>query len=414
MATEVVMPKLGLTMERGTLGAWLAEEGQGVEKGEPLLEVVTDKVTMEVEAQASGILRKILVPAGVEVEVATLVGIIADADEDISALLEGQPVQGAPAGEGESSGAEPGSAAEEVGLATASESSSSGKKRHRASPKARKMIAAEGIDENQLKGSGPGGRIVSADIESYLAQRPEAPRVEKTVVGQSPAPPEGQGVVALTRPQKVAAERLTTSSRDLPHIHVSMDVSAVWLQQLRQGYKLEGKKISFNDLVVRATGRALVEFPRLNSTLEGDEVHLIEQVNIGIAADTPQGLMVPVLHDVPGRDIETIAAGSARLIDAARHGDLQPDDLMGGTFTISNLGMFGVSHFTAIINPPQVAILAVGAIEQRVVVLENNALAAQPQMTLTLAADHRVIDGALAARFLQRLKGILENPGLLG
>jgi len=192
-----------------------------------------------------------------------------------------------------------------------------------------------------------------------------------------------------------------------------MDVSAVWLQQLREGYKIEGKKISFNDMVVRAVGRALVEFPRFNSMLEGDKVRQFEQVNIGIAADTPQGLMVPVLQDVPGKSIEEIAAASIRLIDAARHGDLQPDDLMGGTFTISNLGMFGVSHFTAIINPPQVAILAVGAIEQRVVVLDNNALAARPQLTLTLAADHRVIDGALAARFLQRLKGILENPGLL-
>ena len=414
MATEVVMPKLGLTMERGTLGAWLAEEGQTVEKGEPLLEVVTDKVTMEVEAQASGVLCKILVPAGVEVEVATLVGIIADADEDISALLEAQPLQNMPAVEKEASGPEPAAAGEEPRILAASELRASGGKRHRASPKARKMIAAEGIDEGQLTGSGPGGRIVSADIESYLAQRPAAPRGDKVVASQTIAPLEEGGLVALTRPQQFAAERLTASSRDLPHIHVSMDVSAVWLQQLRQGYKIEGKKISFNDLVVRATGRTLVEFPRLNSILEGDKVRQFDQVNIGIAADTPQGLMVPVLHDVPGKDIEEIASASIRLIDAARHGDLQPDDLMGGTFTISNLGMFGVSHFTAIINPPQVAILAVGAIENRVVVLENNALAAQPQLTLTLAADHRVIDGALAARFLQRLKGILENPGLLG
>jgi len=414
MATEVVMPKLGLTMERGTLGAWLAEEGQTVEKGEPLLEVVTDKVTMEVEAQARGVLRKILVPAGVEVEVATLIGIIADEDEDISVLLEGQQAQSLPVEEKETSGSEPVGAGEEPEILAASEPRASGEKRHRASPKARKMIAAEGIDGEQLTGSGPGGRIVSADIESYLAQRPAAPKVDKVVASQPITPLEGGGLVALTRPQKVAAERLTASSRDVPHIYVSMDVSAVWLQQLRQGYKIEGKKISFNDLVVRATGRTLVEFPRINSILEGDKVRQFDQVNIGIAADTPQGLMVPVLHDVPGKDIEEIATASIRLIDAARHGDLQPDDLMGGTFTISNLGMFGVSHFTAIINPPQVAILAVGAIEQRVVVLENNALAAQPQLTLTLAADHRVIDGALAARFLQRLKGILENPGLLG
>ena len=408
MVTEVIMPKLGLTMERGTLGAWLAEEGQTVKKGDPLLEVVTDKVTMEVEAQTTGVLRKILVPAGVEVEVATLVGIIANEDEDISALLEGQVTQSASAEEKEDSVQEKAVGAEEIVVAPPAPRARDEKK-HRASPKARKMIDSEGIDTDQLSGSGPGGRIVSADVEAYLVRRPAAPRVDKVAV----APIEGGGLVALTRPQKVAAERLTVSSRDVPHIHVSMDVSAVWLQQLREGYKIEGKKISFNDMVVRAVGRALVEFPRFNSMLEGDKVRQFEQVNIGIAADTPQGLMVPVLQDVPGKSIEEIAAASIRLIDAARHGDLQPDDLMGGTFTISNLGMFGVSHFTAIINPPQVAILAVGAIEQRVVVLDNNALAARPQLTLTLAADHRVIDGALAARFLQRLKGILENPGLL-
>ncbi len=408
MVTEVVMPKLGLTMESGTLGAWLVEEGQTVQKGEPLLEVVTDKVTMEVEAQATGILRKILVAAGVEVAVATPIGVIADEDEDISSFLAAESAQAEQGGEVRAEKLEvPSPATGDTQVAGA-------RTPHRASPKARKMIAAAGINTAQLQGSGPGGRIVSADVEVYLARRPAAVELQKPEIGLPAAEVGAGALVDLTRPQQIAAERLTASSRDIPHIHITMHVSGVWLRQLREGYKIEGKKISYNDLIVRATARALSDFPRINSVLEGDKVRQSEQVNIGIAADTPQGLMVPILQQVPAKSIEEIAAESTRLIDAARRGDLRPDDLIGGTFTISNLGMFGVSQFTAIINPPQVAILAVGALEQRVVALENNALAARPQLTLNLAADHRVIDGALAARFLQRLKEILESPGLLG
>ena len=276
------------------------------------------------------------------------------------------------------------------------------------------MATAQGIDLNQVVGSGPGGRIVSADLETYVAQRPAAASAPRVA-----APPtfadSGQGaVVELTRPQQVAAERLTASSRDIPHIHVFMNVSAVWLEQFRQGYRIEGKKISINDLIVKATARALAEFPRVNSVLEGNNVRQLEEVNVGFAVDSPQGLLVPVIRQAGARSIEEIAAETARLIEAVRSGSFNPDDLSGGTFTISNLGMYGVSHFTAIINPPQVAILAVGAIEKRVVAMENDAMAVRPQLTLDLAADHRVIDGALAARFLARLKEILETPGLLG
>ena len=407
MATEVVMPKLGLTMEKGTLGAWLIEEGQRVEKGAPLLEVITDKVTMEVEAQASGLLRKILVPAGEEVEVAVPIGIIGDEDEDISHLVQASPSQAAPQAVETATG---------VGRESAAPPAPQEGERmpHRASPKARKMAIEQGIDLKKISGSGPGGRIVSADIQAYLAQ-PSAGALEREAATAPLAvlPATAESLIKLTRPQLIAAERLTTSSRDIPHIHVSMEVSAVWLQQFREGYRLEGKKISYNDLIVKGTSRVLVEFPRLNSVLEGNAVRPHQQVNIGIAVDTPQGLLVPVLHQAPGKSIEEIAAESNRLVDAARHGNLGPDDLSGGTFTITNLGMFGVSRFTAIINPPEVAILAVGAVEPRVVPLAGDAVAVRPQLTLTLGADHRVVDGALAARFLKRLQEILETPGLL-
>ncbi len=421
MATEVVMPKLGLTMERGTIGAWLVEEGQEVQKGEPLLEVVTDKVTMEVESQVTGVLRKVLVPAGVEVEVSLPIGIIAAADEDISELLaESSATPAADEAASAPAISTPPAAPSEVGapaLAAAPTGAAAppeGRRPHKASPKARKVAAAHGIDLNQIAGSGPGGRIVSADLETYLAQRPAVASAPQVALPPTAVTTGAGTLVELTRPQQVAAERLTESSRDIPHIHIFMHVSAVWLQQFRQGYKIEGKKISFNDLIVKATARALGEFPRVNSVLEGKNVRQLEEVNIGLAVDAPRGLLVPVIRRVGERSIEEIAAETTRLIDAARTGSFQPDDLGGGTFTISNLGMYGVSHFTAIINPPQVAILAVGAIEKRVVALENDALVVRPQLTLDLAADHRVIDGAHAARFLARLKEILETPGLLG
>ena len=421
MATEVVMPKLGLTMERGTIGAWLVEEGEEVQKGEPLLEVVTDKVTMEVESQVTGVLRKVLVPEGVEVEVSLPIGIIAAADEDISGLLAESSAEAVSTPGTSTSAASPpqvsaqAPAAAPAAVAVApAPPPAGGRQPHKASPKARKMAVAHGIDLDQVAGSGPGGRIVSADLETYLARRPATASAPQAALPPTTVAAWAGTLVELTRPQQVAAERLTESSRDIPHIHIFMHVSAVWLQQFRQGYKIEGKKISFNDLIVKATARVLGEFPRVNSVLEGNKVRQLEEVSIGVAVDAPQGLLVPVIRQVGERSIEEIAAESTRLIDAARTGSFQPDDLSGGTFTISNLGMYGVSHFTAIINPPQVAILAVGAIEKRVVALENDALVVRPQLTLDLAADHRVIDGALAARFLARLKEVLETPGLLG
>ena len=217
----------------------------------------------------------------------------------------------------------------------------------------------------------------------------------------------------LTRAQQITGERLTASYQQIPHIHIGMHVSAVWLKQFRDGYAIEGKKISYNDLMLKATAKTLVEFPRVNSVLEGKQVRHMAEINVGFAADTPKGLLVPGVKGAAEKSIEEIAADTVRLVDGAHMGALNPDDLSGGTFTISNLGMFGVSQFTAIINPPQVAILAVGAIEQRVVAQVNGAIVVQPQLTLNLAADHRVVDGALAARFVGRLKEILETPGLL-
>ncbi|MDE2809908.1 MAG: dihydrolipoamide acetyltransferase family protein [Gemmatimonadota bacterium] len=410
MATEIVMPKLGLTMESGAISAWLAEEGQEVQRGQALLEIATDKVTMEVEAQADGILRKILVPAGQEVPVSTTIGVIAAADEDIDSYVAAAPSDPTPSpspapAATPSDSAPPATPAPAV--APIPSADFDGRRPHKTSPKARKIAAEHSLDLSGVNGSGPGGRIVSADVLALVEQARLAP-------APTPAAPVAEGLIELSRAEQVAAERLTASYQQIPHIHISMDVSAVWLQQFRTGYQLEGKKISFNDLIVKATARTLSEFPRVNSLAEGGHFRYASQINIGVAVAAEQGLVVPVIRDAAEKTIEEIALEGTRLIDAARRGELGPDDMLGGTFTISNLGMFGVSRFTAIINPPQVAILAVGAIENRVVASGADAFAVRPQLTLTLAADHRVVDGALAARFLARLKEVLETPGLLG
>lgn len=408
MATEVVMPKLGLTMERGTIGAWLKSEGDMVQRGEPLLEVVTDKVTMEVEAQVSGVLRRVFIEAGQEVDVATTIAVIAAADEDIDAFAA--PVPAPTAASASRSASTPVSPAAEIGAAVETAGPvpvQAGERPHRASPKARRVAAEHGIDLTTLAGSGPSGRIVSADVEARMGAA-VAPQLATAA-----APVVGTQVLDLSRPQQVAAERLTASYQQAPHIYLETAVSAVWLQKLREGYAAEGRKVSYNDMILKAVGSALRDHPRLNSHFVDGRVHQYGSIDLGIAADTPQGLMVPVLRNLASLSIDDIARESRRLVDGARTLQLGPDDLSGGSFTVSNLGMFGISRFTAIINPPQVAILAIGAIERTVVPVGTDGMAVRPQLRLTLSADHRAIDGAMAARFLQRLRDILEHPGLL-
>jgi len=395
VATEIVMPKLGLTMETGTIGAWLVEEGEAVTAGQPLLEVVTDKVTMEVEARASGILRRIVVQAGTEVEVATPIGLIGSADEDLA-----MPV----------ASPDPLASTVRAGARPSSPSSTSprGQRvRHRASPKARRIAAERGLDLSAIAGTGPGGRVVAADIE--------AGTTAVGAPGSSPSPSVAGGArIELSRAEEIAAARLAMSSRDAPHVHFTMDVSAVCMAEMREQWSEAGRQPSYNDLILWATARTLAEFPRFNAILDEDGLRGVPDVDIGIATDTPNGLLVPVLRRASTLTLEELIEESGRLTGLARSGRLGPDDLAGGSFTVSNLGMLGVRSFTAIINPPQVALLAVGAIERRVVPLEaGEGVAIRPIFTASLAIDHRALDGAMAARFLLRLKEILEAPGSL-
>jgi len=402
MATEVVMPKLGLTMERGTVASWLVPEGGDVERGQPLLEVVTDKVTMEVEAQASGVLRRILVPAGEEVDVATPIGVIGGADEELD---EAAWRRAAPAAQAVATAPEAGPGAAAPGSAP--------RPRHLASPKARRMAREHGLDLAALRGSGAAGRIVGADVEAALAV---GETVGTGVDPQGPAPAEP---AAAGRVRQVVAERLTQSYQQAPHIHLSAEIDASWMALLRRGMADRGQRVTYTDLVVRAAALALTRVPELNARYEDGRSQVVDAVDIGIATDTPRGLVVPVLRRASELSLAELAAAAQALVQGARAGILGPDDYAGGSFTVTNLGMFGVRSFTAILNPPQVGILAVGAVEDRVVPVGDAPDAAptlgiRPTMSATLGVDHRAVDGACGARFLQHLRTQLQEPGHLG
>ena len=406
MATDVVMPKLGLTMESGVIGSWLVKEGDSVSKGQPLLEVITDKVTMEVEAQAEGTVRKIFYPEGSEIEVSKRIAIIGSVDEKIDDENEVQ-VKEAIDSKIEAS----------TVLIEKCTHLEKNKFRKRISPKARKIASQYNLNIDLIDGSGANGRVTSVDVESYLAknagQSPERTSSNRNNILSAEKAFRSGSSVELLPAEKVASQRLTASYQQAPHIHLSLDVSAIWLEQIRNGYKLEGKKISHNSLILRGIALALEEFPRVNSHYcEGGFIPQ-RQIDIGLAVAVEDGLTVPVIRNANQLNIEEISIVSNKLIDKARHSRLLPDDCVGGSFTISNLGMMGVNQFTAIINPPQVAIMAVGAIQKRVVGVGDDGFALRPQLTLTLGADHRVLDGAISARFLGRVKEILETPGLL-
>ena len=406
MAIDVVMPKLGLTMESGVIGSWLVKEGDSVSKGQPLLEVITDKVTMEVEAQAEGTVRKIFYPEGSEIEVSKRIAIIGSVDEKIDDENEVEVKEAIDS-----------KIKASTVLIEKCTHPEKNKFRKRISPKARKIASQNNLNIDLIDGSGANGRVISIDVESYLAknagQSPERTSSNRNnFLSEEKAFPSGSSVELLPA-EKVASHRLTASYQQAPHIHLSLDVSAIWLEQIRNGYKLEGKKISHSSLILRGIALALEEFPRVNSHYcEGGFIPQ-GQIDIGLAVAVEDGLTVPVIRNANQLNIEEISIVSNKLIDKARHSRLLPDDCVGGSFTISNLGMMGVNQFTAIINPPQVAIMAVGAIQKRVVNVGDDGFALRPQLTLTLGADHRVLDGAISARFLGRVKEILETPGLL-
>ena len=394
-------------MESGVIGSWLVEEGEYVHKGQPLLEVITDKVTMEVEAQGEGILRKIFYVEGSEIEVSKRIAIIAASDENIDEQIDDQNEQ---LSNVQIENKKECSSPINSSRITGSLEKKMDARKTRISPKARKIASEHKVDISSIVGSGAHGRIVSTDIEQYLQST-------DFNSGQQIQPLYKNEVYSnetkLLKPaEKIASRRLTESYQQIPHIQLSMEVSAIWLEQLRSGYKQEGKSISYNTLIIRGIALALEEFPRVNSHYSEGGYIEHDQVNIGLAVSAESGLIVPVIKNTNQLELEDLSMRANRLIDNARHGRLSPDDCIDGTFTISNLGMMGIDQFTAIINPPQVAIMAVGAIQKKVVPVGEDGFALRPRLILTLGSDHRVLDGAISAKFLLRVKEILETPGL--
>ncbi len=377
MATEILMPKLGQTVEEAKIERWLKKEGDEVKKGDVLLEVTTDKATLEVESFNKGILLKILHNEGDMVPVTTVIGYLGAKDEEIPE---------APAGKNPEKKPEP---AAKAPPAPAQGAPAKGG-RIAASPLAKKLAASKGIDLSSVKGTGPGGRITREDVES--AGAPAA---------SSKAEP---GLVELTPMRKAIAEQMSKSKREIPHYYLSMDadMSAVLA-------KKEKGKASITDYLISAVSRCLTEFPEMNSHWEDGKIRRFAEVNLGIAVGVEEGLIVPVLRNADKKSVEEISAGNKRLASRAREKKLSPEEFSGGTFTISNLGMYKVESFLPIINPPEVGILGVGAIKQVPVVIDGN-IGVRPVMKLCLSADHRAVDGASAAGFLNRLIEILQTP----
>ena len=413
MASEVKLPRLGQGMESGTIVKWLKAEGDRVEKGEPLYELDTDKVTQEVEAEASGVLLKIAVAEG-EADVGTTIAVIGEQGEEVPELGNGGAPQSAekpaeaPAREPERAEGRAASAADQVTEVREPVQTDGAGARIKASPLARRIARERGIELGSLKGTGPEGRVVAEDVERAAAGAPAVP-----VGGQTPAVAGTVERVPLTSVRRTIARRLTEAWQ-IPvfQLVASADMSRVngLLERLREDDA--GPRVTVTDVLTKACAAALMRHREVNAQWSDDAILLFPTANIGIAVAAPQGLVVPVIKNAERLHLAEIAAARSDVVTRARENKLRQEDLDGGTFTISNLGMYRVERFTAVLNPPQAAIVAVGAIEDAVIPITDEVVV-RPLMTLSATFDHRTVDGAPAANFLQTLKELLEEPGLM-
>jgi len=420
MATNILMPALSPTMTEGTLSRWLKKEGENVSAGDVIAEIETDKATMEVEAVDEGVLGKILISDGTQnVKVNEPIAILVDEGEAVPAGAPAQP-QAAPSptppAPTTAARPEPLKPAPQAGNGHDAEG-----ERIFASPLARRMAKQAGLDLGTLKGSGPNGRIVKVDIEAAL-QKPTPAAPQPTAAAPSPASRPSAPVAAPHRlvphssMRKVIARRLTEAKSTIPHFYVSMDVEIDALIRLLGDLNGKAPKdgpdtylITINDMVIKASAATLRRVPTVNAAWTDDGMALFDDVDISVAVAIPDGLITPIIRRADQKGLATISREMKDLAGRAREGKLKPEEFQGGGFSISNMGMFGVSEFAAIINPPQSAILAVAAGQKRPVV-KNDSLAIATVMTCTLSVDHRVVDGALGARWLREFKRIVEDP----
>ena len=403
MATVVAMPKLGFDMAEGLLVRWVKREGEPVEKGEILAEIETDKATVEVEATRGGVLRSQVVAEKTSVPVGAPIAVLGTADEpiDLQALL-GEPAASASPAVPAAAPIAPAAAFPAAAPAAEDEGPV------RASPLARRLAAERGLSLPGLRGSGPGGRITKHDVEAAAvdASRPSVS------ARRSPSPAIKAERIALTKLRGAIGRRMQTSKQQAPHFYLTSDLDAGPLMDLRAELNAllpEAEKLSVNDFLIKASGLALGEVPSLNASLEGESILRHGEIHIGVAVATESGLLTVVARQADRRPLSELAQDVRQIAARAREGRVRPEDIEGATFTISNLGMFEIEHFAAIINPPEAAILAVGAVRQ-VPIVRDGAIVPGRRMKVTLSADHRVADGAEGARFLQALRQRIEHP----
>ncbi len=428
LATELNMPQMGYDMREGTVVRWLMAEGDEVKVGDAVAEIETDKAVVEFESTDAGVLRKILVPEGMTADVGTPIAIVGAPDEDIEIP---EPAE-APSDDGaalDESGSIPlpppaATPAAAPPLPTSGEV--------RASPVAKRLASERGIDLAKVQGTGPGGRITRQDLLDYAPSEPPeaeapvepepgpAPSVAAPAAAPEPAKapeaapaPAAGDKVSLSRMRQQIARVTVKSKQEIPHFYVASDVEMARAMDLRKQVNSDledsGVRVSVNDLIIKACIGALTKYPNFNAFFVDDGIQINKTINVGIAIAEEEGLIVPAIMDCGGKSLVEIAAASKDLIERSKGGTLHPEEYTGGTFAISNLGMFDVSSFVAIIQPPQSAVLAVGRVEKRPVV-QNGNVAVSQMMTATLSVDHRVSDGADGARFVAEVKRLLEHP----
>ena len=426
MATQVIMPKLSPTMEEGQISRWLKKEGDKVSMGEPLAEIDTDKATMEMQALTNGVLRKILIQEGQSAPLGKPIAIVGEPDEDISSLLKDLAAPAAapkpepakaetPAkAEAPSTAAEPRPSAPpppQQAPAPAGNGNRAGSTdRLIVSPLAARMAAEAGIDLRTLSGSGPGGRIIKRDIEAAMTQ----PATATTGRAQTrPAITEASAFhdEPMSEMRRVIARRLVTSLGPIPHFFLTSEIEMDRAAEMRKNINAldPDLKISLNDIIIKVAAAALVQHPQVNASFQEKAVRYYEHADIGVAVAIDDGLITPVVRSADQKSLSQIATEVRELAERARNRRLRPEEYTGASFSISNLGMFGIDEFTAVINPPEGAILAVGAMTPKAVVRDEEIVIRQI-MRVTMSCDHRVIDGATGAKFLQTFKRILENP----
>ena len=420
MATNVYMEALSPTMEEGRVAKWHKREGDAVKAGETLAEVETDKAVMDLVARADGVLRQVAVAEGQTVPVGSVVAVIAAPGEAVGATAAAAPQPApVPSGSGIRDAGSVGIATAPKAVATATPTAEAG--RPKASPLARRIAKEAGVDLKLVVGSGPGGRVVKKDLERAPSQGASA---APTAAPAAPFPvsrfpiPERPGTpyedVPLTQIRKTIAKRLVTSLGPIPHFFLTSEVDMERAAEAREALNKQlgdqgGSKVSFNDIVIKATALALVKHRACNAWFQEDHIRYWNEVHLGMAVAVEDGLITPVIRNADVKSLAEIGREAKELADKARSRRLQPSEYTGATFSVSNLGMFDIDQFTAVINPPEAGIIAVGSIVQKPVVLDGQ-VTARRRMRLTMSCDHRVIDGATGAAFLQTLKQMLENP----